>query len=230
MKKTILLLLSVGTGGAAFSQADSSLYTISNEGKIAVDPGDPVYIGTEHLSYLPSIEGTAYYGSPEWQKGTVVFRQVLYADVYLKYDLVTDELVIRHPNHYSSVTLFSPRVGSFTLGDKRFVNLAASGDLENGFYEELSTGRVSLYGKHSKRIEQTVTPTGVEEKFSGKLDYYLLKDGKYYRIRKEKTLLDLLPDKKAAIKGWLKTSGISYKRDPESALKKIADYYNQLTR
>jgi hypothetical protein len=230
MKKRILLLLSVGTTLAVFSQADSSVSAIINESKIAVDAGDPVFVGPEHMGYLSSIEGTAYYSSPEWQKGTVVFQQVFYTDVYLKYDLVTDELVIRHFDKYSRVILFTPRVGSFTLGNRRFINLAAGDNFKKGFYEELSMGKVSLYAKHTKQLDQTATINGIERKFSEKHEYYLLKDERYYRVKSDKALIDLLSDKKTAIKDWLKRSGIKYKQDPETALKKIADYYNQLTR
>jgi hypothetical protein len=58
--------------------------------------------------------------------------------------------------------------------------------------------------------------------------YHALKDGKYYLVKKQKTLLNLLKDQKQNVIKHLKKENLKYKHDPEKTIMAIADYYNQL--
>lgn len=231
MRKRILFLLLTGITQTVFSQTDT-LSTPVYASRTATDAGDPLFNGREHINYLSSIEGFAYYQSPEWQTGTLVFQDIAYRNLLLKYDLVADELIVRHINGFTGVALFTPRIQSFVIGNRRFVYLSfvAGSSLQPGIYQELSKGKLSLYAKHSKSIKETVSLGGIERQFIDRNNYYVFLGGNYYPVRKEKDMMDLIQEKRNEIKAFLKESGIKYKADPEAALKKIVDYYNQLSR
>ena len=227
MRKQICFLIYFGIAQAAFSQTDSVVFA----GKTGNDGNATLYNGRVHVGYLNSIEGSAYYGANEWQSGTLIFQGVPYRDVLLKYDLVADEVLVLHPNGFTGVTLFTPRIQSFRLGDRSFVALPdhQPSDLKAGLYEELSKGKVSLYAKRSKLIKETTITTGVERKFIDQSFYYIWKDDAYYAVRNEKAIFDILVDKKNDLADWMKASNINYKSSPENALLRIVAYYNQLS-
>ena len=197
---------------------------------VVLDTNSVVYNGIEHVGYMASIEGIPYYSSTEWISGTMVYRDQAYTGVDLKYDLIKDEVILRHFNGYVGVTLFTPRLQSFTLGDKKFVNLSNASGRSTGFYEELSSGAVGLYVKRSKKINETLLATGVERKISSSNTYYLLKDGVLHGVRNEKSVLELLKDKKAEIRAHLKGRGLKFRKNPEAYLLVVANHYNQLSR
>ena len=231
MRKQFLLFISIAVSGLAFSQTDSLLSIDTVESKEIKDASEPVFNGREHLQYHPSIEGIAYYQTTEWQKGTLVFRDILYKDVFLKYDLVKDEAIIQHINGFTGVTLFTPRIKAFTLENKKFIYLPGNNEfVQPGIYEELVNGRLSLYAKRSKIIKETVVSTGVERKFIDRNDFYVLREGEFYHIKKEKAMMDLVKEKKDEISSLLKEAGIKHKQHPEAALIKMVEYYNLLSR
>ncbi|RYZ29978.1 MAG: hypothetical protein EOO10_04475 [Chitinophagaceae bacterium] len=232
MRKRFLFFLLIGPVIPAFSQSDSLFFSVVFDGKPAKDGGAGLYNGKEHVGYLPSIEGSAYYGSKEWLPGSLTLHGMLYKDALLKYDLVADEVIILHSNGFTGVTLFTPRVESFTLNNKRFVQLAdhTTSGLKGGIYEELLRGKLSLYVKRSKKIQQTILTNGIEKKFVDNSSHFILKEGNYYPIKNEKALTDLLSEKREEVTTWMKTSGINYKSNPEDALIKIVGFYNQISR
>jgi hypothetical protein len=232
MSTQFLLLLFIGIAQTALSQTDSFLFAAGLEGKTPRDAGEPIYNGREHVIYHPNIEGIPYYSSRDWQSGTVAHQGVLYKDVFLKYDLVADEVIIRHINGFTPVILFTKRVQSFTLGGRLFVNLSSndSAAFKPGVYEELNRGKLSLYAKRSKFLEETIQTNSLLRKFIDRHSFYVLKNGQYHLIKKEKHILELLGEKKEEVKAWLKASRIKYKSEPELALTQIVAHYNQVSR
>jgi hypothetical protein len=228
MRKSLLLLF------AAFpfflsAQTDSSILreALPNAISLSYNKLD-IFNGKEHLGYPSSYIGNAYYLSNDWIPGTILYRDVLHNDVFLRYDLVNNEVIIRHFNGYTAVALFTPRVQQFTLGGLNFVQFGEdAGTLPAGIYQELVKGNLSLYVKRSKTIKENVTPGGVEKRFVDKNSYYVLKSGVFYPIKKEGSLLDLIQDKRSEIKNHLKEKELRFRNDPEATLVEITRYYNQ---
>jgi hypothetical protein len=211
---------------------DQAFYSAMNTSYSLDNPALAIYNGKEHMGYPASIQGVGYYNSADWQRGSIVYRDVLYTDLLLKYDLVTDEVIVRHFNTYTSVTLFTPRIKSFLILGEKFQYFPDRGKSfpPAGIYEELKTGAISLYVKRSKLIDENIVAGVLERKFIDKNAYYALKDGVYYAIKKEDSILDLMKDKRSEVKNRLSEAGIKYKRDTETALIVIVGYYNQSTR
>ncbi|HET7896833.1 MAG TPA: hypothetical protein VFL47_04170 [Flavisolibacter sp.] len=232
MRKLKLLLLILLSSFSVFAQTDSLLFSSLSEGHSPVDAGEPIFVGREHLNYLPSIIGVPYYATPDWQEGTLLYQGILYKDLFLKYDLVADELVVRHLNGIQGIVLFTPRIERFTLGDKMFVHLTApAGEtIKPGVYELLTSGKLSLYAKRSMWIEEKVQTTIIERSFQFRNTYSVLKEGQYYQVKNDKTLRNLLSLKKTEIKSLLKAAQIKFKTNPDAALQIIVAHYNQTNR
>ena len=194
---------------------------------------EPIFTGQEHTGYSPDIEGTAYYGNDQWQKGSLVYRDVVYPDVRLKYDLVADRLIVQHYNGFTGVTLFTPRIQSFSLDGKNFETLPANAVNRlplSGIYEVLVKGEVSIYAKRMKSIQESTKSGRVERSILSRETYYASKDGVFYPIKKEKHLLDLMPERKNEIHTLLREKGLRFKKQMERTLVASAEYYNAQTR
>jgi hypothetical protein len=189
----------------------------------------PVYNGIQHVGYPPLIQGSAYYKSNDWQKGSVLYDGVLYKDVFLKYDMLKDELIIRQPSSLLGVILFSPRVYHFSLWNSTFTykHKADSASIAEGFYEQLVMGKMSLLAKRKEIIEETIINTELFRKFVHNDQYYVMKADRYYAIKNQKDMLHLLGEKKKEIQKYLKKNKVKFKKDPENTLIKIAEQYNQ---
>ena len=159
-----------------------------------------------------------------------MYRDQPYTGVFLKYDLVKDEVILRHFNGFTGVILFTPRISSFTMDDLRFVNLPDLNGKGGGVYQEILVGALSLYAKHTKKIDEILLPGRVERKIVEKNTFYIMKDGILYTVRNEKDVMNLVKDKKNEVRSRLKGSGLKYRKTPGAFLTTVISYYNQLSR
>jgi hypothetical protein len=215
--------------------ADSSLVSKLHDTRRAYDRerGNQlaVFNGMQHYPYPPTIEGIAYFQADEWKRGSVVFSDILYEDIFMKYDLVTDQLIVT-PNYDGGLfmSLFSPRVKEFTFDGNRFVRLtreSTNGELSDGFYQVLSTGKVTAIAKTQKFIEEKVDITGISRWFEIKTRYYMLKDGKYKIIRSKNDLTNLLKEHRKEVNQALSNLKLRYRKNAQQNIVAATDAYNQ---
>ena len=237
MNRVFVALLMLTTFGVEAQEnfADSALLTKLHETRKAYDKerGNQlaIYNGIQHYPYSPSIEGIAYFQADEWKKGSVVFSDISYEDIFMKYDLVTDQLIVT-PNYDGGlfIALFSPRVKEFSFGGKRFVRLtreSTNGELADGFYQVLSSGKVTAIARTQKVIEEKVDITGISRWFEMKTRYYLLKDGKYKLIRNKNDLTNLLKEHRREVNQALSNLKLKFRKNAEQNIIAATDAYNQ---
>jgi hypothetical protein len=86
-----------------------------------------IYKGVHHVGYLASIEGHAYFQSPDWQKGSVLYDNILYENIIMKYDLYKDQLLVTPQEQGRMfIGLFSPRVAKFSFSGLNFIRIDIS--------------------------------------------------------------------------------------------------------
>ena len=149
----------------------------------------------------------------------------------MKYDLVTDQLIVT-PNYDGGLfmALFSPRVKEFTFGGNRFVRLTrelTDGDLSDGFYQVLTSGKVTAIARTQKFIEEKVDITGISRWFEMKTRYYMLKDGKYKMIRSKNDLTGLLKEHRREVNQALSNLKLKYRKNAQQNIIAATDAYNQ---
>lgn len=198
-----------------------------------VDPGAEIYSGKMHVIYPSAVSGFAYFLSEDWQPGSIMYHEIYYPSVWLKYDLVKKEVVIQHSNGLTPIILFSPRVEYFTLAGNEFVNVKEEEDTLNlppGMYQKIGTGIMRLYINRFKFLEEQVTQSGIERKFYEKDKFYIVKDGVSSNIRNKRDIWNLTKDKKSAIRNDLKRKKLKFKKQPDATLIEIVNYYNETGR
>lgn len=189
----------------------------------------PVYNGRLFYTYASSIEGHAFYTTKDWYTGSVLYDGVWYRDLTMMYDLLKDAIIVKHPNGVP-ITLYSERIQQFNIAGSYFVRLGVDKDkvIRPGFYQVMAAGDVTLYARRSKLIEERIVGNEIERKFIDNNHFYAYTNDSYTWLKKPKTLLSLLNEKKQKVTQYMSAQKVSYKREPERAMLMIAEYNNQL--
>jgi len=180
------------------------------------------------------VEGTPYF-KDEWMKGNVVVNGgVQYPGIYLKLDLYDNEVHYKDPKGndmiatssiqkvllFDSVSqqLFNFVNGEFIQADKRV----------RGWYEVLSQGKVWLFKKFNKQVQES-KPYGsatIEQSIITLANYCVLYNGTFTEIKKMKDLPGILLDKKDQVAQYIKSNNLSGKTDTD--FQSVVNYYNGL--
>ena len=115
--------------------------------------------------------------------------------------------------------------------DHRFVYysyIGANEKIEKSFYELLQTGTAEFYKQYKKLLSES-KPYGSateEQRIHTQTNYYLLKTGRWEKIKKLKDLLEVLNDKSAEIKDFIANNKVS--GDNQDNFEKVVGFYNSL--
>ena len=219
---------------SSFSQSatDSSFYsksvnTLRNSYFQEIGENAEVFNGREYIRNGQKVNGFPYFESNEPLTGRVSYQGVVYPEMDLLYDLQNDELITRNFSKTGMITLSKQKIDSFTLGSHHFILLSpekGNATLKfSGFYEQLVYGRVSVFEKREKHLS---TPSGYEDpKFLEYSSYYLLMNEKIFPVENEHDLLDLLADRRDALKKYIHENKLNFKKRFGDALTNTVTYY-----
>ena len=177
------------------------------------------------------VSGHQFFNIDSSTKGSVSYDGLGYYNIPMRYDIVRDELIIRHPNGFP-VNLIKQKLDSFTLFDEHFVkieNIKGAGGLDSiGYYHQLySSPSISFLARRRKFMQEVTGRTSIETTIYSRDFYYILKDGNYYPIKNKKALLEILKDKKSETQQYIKRNRLRFKQFEEDVLETVS-YYDQL--
>ncbi len=190
-----------------------------------------VYRGVRHVGYPASIQGHAYFQSPDWHKGSVLYDHVLYENIIMKYDLFKDQLIVTPLEQGRMfIGLYSPKVARFSFSKFNFIRIDKSTEKTSpapGFYLQLTYGKLTVLAKRIKVISDRIEERVFLQRFDETMKYYLVKDSIYYYIKNKKDILNVIRDKKKEVQQFLSKNKLNYRKNREQTLVAIAEFYNQ---
>ena len=191
-----------------------------------------LYYGAEHIDYV-KMDNSPYFSGNDWVSGSVRYNGLFYQNILMKYDQVRDKLVVQHLNKVFKVELLSQRVAFFTMDGHNFFWLEEQAGehttLPKGYYDLLVSGKISVLARRVKIVEDYIEGMEARKRILDKTTYYILKDGIYYPVKKERSFLALLDEKKREVQQNLRKSKLKFRRRPETVLITGAGYYNKTT-
>jgi hypothetical protein len=224
----------------AQSAADSAAYDDAT-GKMvnyfyqAVGEQSRLYNGFVYDMPDPSIRNNPYLDDlNKFRAGTIEYDGEVFGNVALIYDIHNDQLVVSLFDHATPMFLVPDKVLGFEVNNRRFVRIVGgSNGVKTGYYEQLYSGRSQVLKKQEKMVTTTtVSGEGRVRSFvpsSEKPGYYVKKDGIYYPVSSQSSVLDLFPVKKKEIKQYIKSRHLDFKDLFELALTSVTTYYDSLT-
>lgn len=168
--------------------------------------------------------------SAQWIDGEIVFRNKLYRDIPLKYDLYSDQLTVLNvagsPLH--PIIPNQKDIEYFDLEGDLFLNLANENAPEGagGFYHILySENEVALLAKRGKR--QVVEGRKLEFVTNDKV--FIQAGDQYFRVRSKKSFIEAFPNFKSEIKSFSGSRALKIKPTNEADLLTLIKYCESLT-
>lgn len=193
-----------------------------------------LYNGVEYLRHPAKIQGSPFFLDTEYNNGTIVYNGIFYDGLRLKYDVVTDQLVTRYIDGNSEMSFLSGLVSKFSIEGFKFVYLPTNtlGDVKTspGYFQELIDGKASFFIKRKKNLKETSGVRDITSEFVVADEFYVLKDNILHRVSSKSSVLNVFKDKKKELNAFLKNQSINFRDNPELAVSKIVQEYNELTK
>ncbi|MBA9078158.1 MULTISPECIES: hypothetical protein [Rufibacter] len=188
-----------------------------------------IYSGAVYAPYNRPSKGHPFLGNGEWADATILFDGVLYPQIPLLYDVVSDMAVIGYAGDSDPLQKFvlvRERTHYFTINDRRFVAVQDStNQINGGYYEELFNGSVQVLAKRSKQV--TNRPS--ELIFAENDRFYVHKLGHFYPVNSKSSLLKVFKEHKAHLVTFIKDQKIDFRQDKGLAIARVAAHYHQMT-
>ena len=201
--------------------------------KEATSISQNLYNGRLYYVYDSRQEEHQFFESRKWTKGSLFYDGQRFDSIQMLYDLVKDEVVIKHFNG-DNLLLQTAKVRDFNLLNHRYRRLISGVDIEptmrTGFYDLLYDGNSRLLVRRTKQRQEKIVDKRVITLFPPKNFYYIFKEGHYHSVYSKKAVLNLFPEHKRALKKSLREQNIIYRKERELAIVKVVALYDQLAR
>ncbi len=178
-----------------------------------------------------STEGHPYSGTRDWYTGSVTIAGITYDSLSLRYDICSNELVLNTAGMTSpavQLALRKNRIGSFTLGSRKFIPVpAASSGMEGWFCEVLADGRNRLLLMQSRKLKILAngTTSFAYEESSRKV---LITGDSEIPFRGPRTLFKIYPDLREQLHTLMKKERIAFRGQPDLRDARLVSYCNDL--
>jgi hypothetical protein len=229
------ILLFVHANQSCAQQAPDSALFASSGSKILqvyldeIGNNAQIYHGSEYIRNGIKAAGFPYYESDSMQTGSVSYQGTVYPRPGLFYNMVTDEIVTPNYEHNALITLAAEKIDSFTIGTHTFIRLTAgksNGLVRDGFYEQMYSGEPGFYIRREKKLD--MGSSLIEPKYI-QLNYFFIRiKNVYYAVDGKNSLLELFKDREDALKKYIRTHKLNFKKHPESSLLLTTIYYSTL--
>lgn len=227
---------------AQLSRDDSVFYVKAVASAITVyhqNLGDQsgLYNGSQNAGYSFSFQsgGHPYFLTSELGRGSIVYDNVFYPDVLLKYDETAELVVFQDPKH--QIQLISERIARFSITDNNFIRIEKDDSLSNsivrtGFYNLLYDGKVQALKKEVKVIREELRSNseGILRFIDISTYHYIKKNNEYFPVNSKGAIMDIFKDRKKEIQQYIKTNKLNFKKDRDNMLIKVSALYDQLTK
>ncbi len=187
--------------------------------------------GVPHINPYRSIGDNHLYLINKYEIGKIDYDGQKYFEVKLKYDIYRDILVLNPYGESENIgiNLNSSKVEAFSILDKNFVKIDKKvptvPEFTSGYYEESKVAEaLTLYIKHHKDIQKTVSENGISYSFKENNLFFIDLKNIIYSIRGKSDIIKLFPDQKKQINGFYLMNRELQKSDLNQFMKNLMKY------
>lgn len=230
MTGLFLFIISSSGSLAQAVNTDTATKAIYRSYMASVGASSNLYNGSEYTAYYPSTVGTPFWDTAGFQPGIVSYEGVLYRDVPIAYDLVSNEVLIRDPRQVI-IKLDAAKIDFFQVRGHLFIRFNGDANSKNllpvDIYDLVYNGIMKVYVRRKKQVARNINAEG-RYAFMQYNAYFVYKDSMYHAISGRNDLLKLFRDKSDAVKAFWKENKLSFKNDPERTIVQTVNYYARL--
>ncbi len=216
----------------AFCGLSQTSTTLLEKAELAYGVNDLLMNGRQYKEPHPTAKGDPFL-LPKMIDGTVYIKGEIFEDVGLKYDIFSDDLLMRVTSKqawFQYIVANEQLVDSFQIEDRKFLNAQFIDGSEKvgGYFEVLNNGKIKFYQKHFKTfndVHDSKYPNGYF--FTGFPSLFVLENGTLTKLKNKGALLKYFKNEKGPLKQFMKSSSIKYKKATNEQLKSIAQFCNE---
>ncbi len=234
---TVLFIICLFKANAQLSLQDS-LTDAQTKNNVAVLFNGSVkgnaglYNGSEYLYGGHNVTGSPYFKSSDILSGSVYYDGNLYNGVSMRFDLVTNELVILDYTKNFPIKLVTSKLDYFIIDSSRFINAGNNYGFSlpetAGFYQVLYHYKTAVFAKKEKQLVLS-SKLDENDSYYKEFDwYYIYADNKLYKVDNEKSVLNVFKERRSELKKFIAANKIKFKKNFEDALIKTSAYYDQI--
>lgn len=238
MKLQLLILCYILLSCLNLSGQSANLITTENPKFLtklyydSLEANQAIYKGIEYIYYAHKFDGNPYFFSGDMTNCEVIYEDFVYDSIQAYYDIFKQLLIIKHDELPFHIALDSKKISQFKIHGHVFEKLYLDSipGMTNGYYDKRVDKKVKFYVQREKEIEEEVANQFIRKWFVVSNKYYIFKDGIYHRVRGKGSVLKVLADHKKELKAYIRNNSISFTTFPEDGIKKIVEYYNELSK
>ncbi|MCF0057483.1 hypothetical protein [Dyadobacter sp. CY356] len=193
-----------------------------------------LYNGRVYYIYDSREDEHQFFNDRKYENGAVFYDGQRYDSIPMMYDIVKDELVIKHINGFEPIVLQSPKVSFFTIYDHSYINLKSgkdiTPDMQTGFYDVVYNGKTKTLARRIKQRQEKIVERKVIAMFPQKNFFYIYSNGKFNSVHTRKSVTKLFPGQKAELRKALREQNIKFRKDRERAIVTMVARYDELTK
>jgi hypothetical protein len=189
-----------------------------------------IFQGTEYTARYPDNKGSAYLSAKGFTPGTVCSRGIIYYQIPMDYDMVTDDLVVLNPYQNLPVIPHRQAISWFEIDHVRFVQLPMDRQTANivpGFYQELCSGKVSAYVRRIRSSAANATLYELAD-FVELSSYQIFNGGHYYKISNKASLIKACMPWQKKVSAYYKQQNLNYKKNAAAVVTQVVKYLNTI--
>ena len=229
---SFILLLLTASGFSLPSGAEDIFVSHGNTNKDSVER-QILYNGRLWKNEFLSVEGHQFIMSPDFLPGVVIIDNHIFENVWLRYDIHNDELLIQRDAN-TVIRTNRDLINSFDIifNDERlhFVNFDGSqpGSLK-GYYHVYYNSGIKIYIRYSKEILSATITYGLP-RFNQLNTVILNKNGVYSKVGNKRDLLNHLgnEEEQRMIRKFIRTNYFKITKKDPSSFRRVVEYYESI--
>lgn len=193
-----------------------------------------LYIGSEYAGYDNRVIGNPFFDTATAQNGSIYYNGTFYRKVPMLYDILNDDILVNRYNQYYFIRLAKEKIGYFSILTHNFIRIVPDSNNKAlpraGFYDVVYNGKTEVLVKREKTIkdDQPITYELIS-RYIQHNSFFVKIQNTYFEVSTKKSLFKIFDSKYREIRSYLKKNKIKFRKQPELAIIKAAQYYDLLT-
>ena len=196
-------------------------------------PDQHLINGAEYFNLHIRSEGHKFLDEDKYYKGSVVIDKKIYKDVFLKYDIYNQQvlLLIEHPlGGNKQIILNNLRINEFEINGRIFHKFTFPGTTTL-FYQVIGNDEMAcLYHLKKQEIPRAIDQYNLSEFTDVQKKSYLHWQSELHAFKGNKSFVGIFPDHQPQIKTFIRQNKFRVKKLNESQMQRLISYCNSLTK
>lgn len=229
MKKKIFVLFFLNLNFGFVTTAQTSMVDVYNWfDSIHGDENAELYSGILFVNeFKVTNDKHRFFKTDSFVDGTVSYNGNTYYNQDLKYDLLTDELLVKPKTATSALVLqiVKNKIDSFSVKNQKFIKLTSNASLssDSEFFEKLSENKIILLLKKHSAINLGPRNEVLYYEFRYKSKFFFQYKNVVFPANTKNDIIAAFPEQKKMIRKTFKKNKLLRKANPDSFMQYLSD-------